>query len=128
MYMDLDKEKYFIAGLFAGEGTFYANARVSNYGICIEFHVRDKKTLLWMQKVLGFGTVRQYPSKPKMVRFQAGGITFSKAVLIPFFDEYLIYSYKKVQYLEWRKKVLLHKQVRTEKRNVRKSAGNKFLD
>jgi hypothetical protein len=104
--------KYFIAGFVAGEGCFGFNEKNRCVQFAIGLHIRDKQILLDIQKVIGAGTVRSFPCRPNMVRYQIGGIYNVLCYVIPFMNKYLIHSYKKDQYLIWREKVMSTKMTR----------------
>lgn len=112
-----NKENYFLAGFIAGEGCFYANIGKCFYEFTITCHERDIEVLEKIKAILG-GSVKKYPSRPTMVRHQVGGIYHIREVIIPFMDEYLLYSHKKFQYLDWKQKVLDHKLKRKRKSNT----------
>lgn len=101
-----EKINYFIAGFIAGEGCFYW--KTSNT-FTVEVHIRDKNIIFLIQRTLKCGVVKVYKYRPKMIRYYVTGNYYLKKYIIPFFDKYLITSYKKIQYNEWRKKVFAKK-------------------
>ena len=103
---------YFLAGFVAGEGSFTIHKPKYNGINCyfeIETHIRDIEMLKSIQRTFKYGKVVVYPYRPNICRYKVSGVRNCRKLIIPFMNKYLISSYKKVQYKQWRKVVLNYK-------------------
>jgi len=112
--------KYFLSGLICGEGCFshYINKsrNFPEFRFIIDMHNRDRILLELLQKEIGIGKIKTYPSmKSHMIRFEICSHKDNVEKIIPYFDNILI-GYKKIQFENWKNKLLNHYAGRKERR------------
>jgi hypothetical protein len=118
-------EAMFLGGLVAGEGYFSIIERNDSFAdgsprlrfrFGISMARRDRPMLERLQTVLGAGTIRnQTPKNPKHLPTAALTIDSSRihrAVTIPFFEQVLLPSKKRDQFLRWRDALLSYERNR----------------
>ena len=104
--------KYFLAGFIAGEGCFGFYKLKGRKTSCmiiftVEVNERDENILKEIQTALECGKIYEsYRQKNKLVKFQVSNRPECLNRVIPFMNKYLIGSYKRTQYEQWRNKVI----------------------
>ena len=105
---------YWFTGLFDGEGCLIGNKNAKgslHLGVVITLRVDDLPMLKYVQTVLG-GVLRSNtpppPSSPKVAWFLTGGIKTLVSVAIPLFDTYPLHSKKRLEYILWRRLVIMY--------------------
>ena len=108
----------FIAGFVAGEGTFTHNGR--NFTFAVALGETDAGACELMHAFFGVGHVYHYPRRQPHyddeVVFQVRKTGDLVNVIVPFMDEHLPMSYKRIQYLEWRVNVIDYWEHRMKRR------------
>jgi hypothetical protein len=98
-----------IAGFVAAEGTFTASGP-RYFAFAVALGATDAATCDLLQAFLGVGRIRRYarrrPTYDDEVVFVVRRLGDLVQVLVPFFDEHLLASHKRVQYLAWRARFL----------------------
>lgn len=94
----------FVGGFVAAEGTFIHDGR--RFTFAIGLGARDRCACELLRSFFGCGTVtespRRRPHYDDEVTFAIRSLPDHIGVTIPFMDEHLPVSYKRVQYLAWR--------------------------
>ncbi len=95
---------HFIAGFTDGEGSFYVSVRKradysTGWKFSLNFNIsqNDEKVLLYCQKYLGCGTVRQ--TRPGKYVLEVSDLQHLQTYIIPFFERFQFRSIKKRQEL-----------------------------
>jgi LAGLIDADG endonuclease len=104
----------FLGGFVAAEGTFVCSPVRSGQGQRFTFAVglgaTDSSTCLLFEEYFGCGNVYTYhrrkPHYDDECTFTVQSLRDHLDVTVPFMDSHLPVSYKRVQYLEWRRVLL----------------------
>ncbi|HEX5265252.1 MAG TPA: LAGLIDADG family homing endonuclease [Acidimicrobiales bacterium] len=102
----------FVGGLIAGEGTFVCTGRRPSFTFSIRLGAADGDLLREVKEFFGCGTLHWYPRRKahyddEMV-FQVRRLADLVGVVVPYMDEHLPPSYKRLQYEAWRDKLVLY--------------------
>jgi hypothetical protein len=110
----------FLGGFTAAEGLFGAYGR--DFSFAIQVASIDGETCELFQHVLGAGSVRVYERRrdhyDDEVVFVVRRLRDLVEVVVPFMDEHLPVSYKRVQYLAWREQLLDYWETRARRRRT----------
>lgn len=101
----------FFGGFVAAEGCFTTNGP-TRFRFSIGLGAVDRATCAAFEALLGVGRVtqsaRRKPHYDDEVQFAVQSTRELVEVVVPFMDAHLPASYKRVQYLEWRARLLDH--------------------
>ena len=120
------KSGYYIAGFVDGEGSFNVSVKKrkdyqGKWKITASFNIsqRDKKIFLWIQKILGCGTLRA--RKDGVIYYEVTNINDLNKKIIPFFQNFQFVSEnKKKNFLIFTQIVCMMKQKQHLNRNTLK--------
>lgn len=108
MSPDIDAVAAFIAGFVAAEGTFVHSGR--RFTFAVSLGARDRATCEALHRYFGRGSMvgsrRRAPHHDDAITFTIQSLRDHVEVTIPFMDEHLPRSHKRVQYLRWRADLL----------------------
>lgn len=108
---------YFICGFIAGEGCFVGVNKKKNNGIKFNFAIQlasdDSDILKDIQRFIGCGKIyyreKRSPKWKDSCTYQINSTKDAWQYLVPFIDTYgLNNTRKKIQYLQWKKKLYGH--------------------
>ncbi len=109
-------EAAFIAGFVVAEGSFVTSSTPSKtrFFFAVSLGATDAPLCDDLQQFFGCGTIhsspRRQPHYDDEVRFQIADRSDLLNRLIPFMDEHLPPSYKRLQYEAWREKLLHYRE------------------
>ena len=102
----------FVAGLIAGEGTFVRTGGRPAFTFAVRVGAIDGELMNAVKEFFGCGTLHWYPRRKAHyddeVVFQVRRLADLVDVVVPFMDDHLPPSYKRLQYEEWRHELLLY--------------------
>jgi LAGLIDADG endonuclease len=105
-----DETAAFIGGFVAAEGTFVCSGDPPKFTFAVALGAADSDTCIAIQDFLGAGYVHEHARRKAHyddeVTFAIQSMRQHLEVTIPFMDEHLPPSYKREQYLDWRKRLL----------------------
>lgn len=100
----------FVAGFVAAEGCFVAYGAPPTFTFAVELGAADDDLCVELLRFLGVGYVtrspRRKPHYDDEVSFAVRALADLVDVVVPFMDEHLAPSYKRVQYEAWRARLL----------------------
>lgn len=101
-----------VAGFVAAEGCFTGTSDDRRFVFSVGLGASDIGMCEMLLAFFGVGSITYFPRrKPHYddeVAFFVGSARELVEVVVPFMDEHLSASYKRVQYLEWRARLLDH--------------------
>jgi len=96
----------FVGGVVAGEGCFTRTGIPPKFTFSLGLGAADATTCSLLESLFGVGflvhSARRRPHYDDEVSFQVRGLKDLVTVIVPFMDEHLPRSYKRVQYEAWR--------------------------
>ena len=94
-------------GLIQGDGWFTVakNGKYCKYEFGIELHIRDIQMLYKIKKALGVGTMFIRKDQQKAM-FRIRNKNHLRAIILPIFDLYPMFSTKQLKYLKFRENLL----------------------
>jgi LAGLIDADG endonuclease len=99
----------FLGGFVAGEGCFSGSADGRRFIFEVGLAATDRGMCELLHTFLRVGAVREYPRRQEHYDDEAAYSVQSLSdlvrVVVPFMDEHLPPSYKREQYLEWRRRL-----------------------
>lgn len=102
----------FLAGFVVAEGCFTGTRSGPRYRFSVGLGACDAGTCEMLHEFFGVGSLHRSPRrKPHYddeVTYAVRSARELVEVVVPFMDEHLLASYKRVQYLEWRARLLDH--------------------
>lgn len=114
-----------IAGFVAAEGCFTASGAGTRFTFQVGLGAVDRGACRQLQEFFGVGNIsespRRQPHHDDQTAFAVQGIHDLIGVIIPFMDEHLPPSYKREQYLEWRKRLFEFWDTKARRPRVRTS-------
>jgi hypothetical protein len=100
----------FVGGFVAAEGTFIRSGQPPRFRFAVALGTTDAETCHMLAAFFGVGSLTEWPRRKAHYQDEISFIIQSLrdhlAVTIPFMDEHLPESHKRVQYLAWRAKLL----------------------
>lgn len=117
------EDAWWLVGLVDGEGSFYLENRggIPKFKISLKLTVRNKELLDQVVRILGCGKVFEDRGCTKQRNAQAlyrvDRIDELAGVVVPFFHFYTLRSSKQLEYLEWRKLVLVRHALKGTRRS-----------
>ncbi len=100
----------YLGGVVVGEGCFTKSGMPTKFTFSVSLGAADFDTCNLLKSFLGVGHLvhspRRQPHYDDEVAFQVRKLADLAHVVIPFMDEHLAPSHKRVQYSAWREEVL----------------------
>jgi len=110
---------WWITGITDAEGSFNINYNSSQGKITFTFKLTQKyhssRFLEEMRVYFNCGSIQIDNKKFQTYKFQVGNTKDLINVIIPHFDKYPLQSSKKLDYLDWKKAILLYKETSDKK-------------
>lgn len=114
-----------LAGFTAGEGCFTVTGSPPSFSFVVGLGATDAGMCQAFRDFLGVGTLHWYPRrKPHFddeAKFQVRKLSDLVGVVVPFMDEHLPPSYKRLQYLDWRAQLLEYWEHQARRPRVRQT-------